>query len=445
MPQQQGRTFAYDGSTFRRRIANPAPAAPTPTNPTPTNPTTPTETGGAQYRPIRLTSIAQLRANLRIPASTNLVMWPYTSPRGAFIWDVVQTLGPLDALVLPEATESYLVDTDPGFVSDTRRYFEMVRVNRGLIGMGPGTVIEPGSKSGRWPFSAPRQLKAAGWTVERMFGCSTDFGYYGNFELRARDLGGIAYHGICHNKPDGVIERVYGNGGSRGFRNSPGGESGTFGFNGLRGQIYNCEIDQRDHVTRQRVGSSPYMFNRSGDIVVQDVYAHHAVAGMPTCWNVVNGKMTRVRSEFNGSGSSGGVADYEPSQGWGLAGSCFNFELCSGTFDFDDCTFICNYQNNFDPSQPVGAGSGNVGAHIGGGTNVGSAIFTVRNSKIQNPALTRGFHDWGSDGPNRVGGPRFDIQWHLDYAGLPGTQDLTANAFRIFDATGAVVPFKRRD
>ncbi len=375
------------------------------------------------YGPVKYTSESVGRAALGIPSDARLVWWPYNSPRSAYIQDAVAKLGANDILVLPEASESYYVDSSKGFVSNNYQWNEMVRVKRGLVGAGPGAVVEIGPSS----YRAPKQLKKDGGANERAIGCSTANGIFANFEMRGRDLGGIAYHALAFTKPGSKVVQVYANAAHRGFRNSPGGETAAFLFLHVdKATVLRSEVECRD-ATGKRVGSSPIMMGWCNNLLVQDCYFHHAVGGMPSMFGSSSGQFTRVRSEYNGSGGSGGVASYDPTEGWGLSGSCFNFEYCTGTFHLDDCTFICNYLNRTDPKQPVGYDQGNVGGHVGGGSATDSLKLYVTSPTF--------------DGGSKPG--YFDFQIQRTYAG--SSQKMLTSDLHVNDASGKAVPFYVRN
>lgn len=378
---------------------------------------------GSGYGPVRYTSESVGRAALGIPSDARLVYWPYNSPRSAYIQEAVAKLGSNDILVLPEADQSYYIDSSKGFVSNDYQWNELVRVKRGLVGAGPGAVVEIGPSS----FSRPKQLKKDGGANERAMGCATTNGIFANFEMRGRDLGGIAYHGLAFTKSGGKIVQVYANAAHRGFRNSPGGETSAFLFLHVdKATILRSEVECRDS-TGKRVASSPIMMGWCNNLLVQDCYFHHAVGGMPSMFGSSSGQFTRVRSEYNGSGGSGGVASYDPTEGWGLSGSCFNFEYCTGTFHLDDCTFICNYLNRTDPKQPVGYDQGNVGGHVGGGSATDSLKLYIANPKF----------DGGAHPGN------FDFQIQRTYAGA--TQHMLTSDLHVTDSAGKAVPFVVRN
>ncbi len=371
------------------------------------------------YGPKRYTSLTTLKSELGVPSDANLKWWPYSSPRSATIQEAIAGCQPHEILVLPEASQSYLVDSSKGFVSNNYQWNEMVRAKRGIIGLGPNSVIELSDSS----FRAPKQLKKDGGANQRAIGCSSPNSIFANFEMRGRDFGGVAYSALAFTKSNCRIVQVYANGAHRGFRNSPGGETAAFLFlHSDNPTVLRSEINCRD-ASGTRVGSSPIMLGWSNNSTVTDCYFHHAVAGMPSTFGSSNGTFTRVRSEYNGSGDSGGVASYDPTEGWGLSGSCFNFEYCTGTYTFNDCTFIANYLNRTDSSQPVGYGQGNVGGHIGGGSATDSLKVYVNR-----PTFDRGAKQG-----------YFDFQIQRTYAG--STQRMLNSDLHVTDAAGQAVPF----
>lgn len=417
------------------------------------------------YRPVKVSTLDQLRAILPAPmADANLIMWT-GGPRERSLNEASLALGPNDLLVLPEAAQSYLVDSSRGFLrygdaagpygdaaGKVEVYDEMLRVKRGIVGMGPSTLIEVGPSA----FTRPYQQKSAGGVSPKVIASSTPKSCFGNFEMRGRDLGTMAYNALGFNAAavDSTYFDIFANGAHRGFRNSPGGEAGALTTLAARTTWKNFEIDCRD-LTGKRVGASPLMTscNMSGGHLIEDGYLHHAYAGMPVFYRVgpngshlPNGEsaiVRRVRSEYNGSGSSGGQAPYAPTSGpnrvgWGLGGSQWNLELCAGTFLFEDFTAIANYLNNYKPGENPNPdfGAGNVGAHIGGGSDQGSCVINV----------VRPVTDWGSDGSSRSAGVRFDFQIQSTYNGVAQqmlTSDLHVADAKLVDGR-AVTDFKVR-
>ena len=274
------------------------------------------------YGPVGITDLDALRAMIgnpkgllgRIPADVTLVPWPSASPGGASLNEVAATLGERELLVLPEATEPYLVDSSKGFqrfradapwgeTTETELWDEMTRLPVGLVGMGPGTRLETSDSS----FRRGPQLKSDGGCSTKVIGVSRARGYFGNLVATSRDFGEMAYHYFVYapSSHDSSYERLSMLGAHRGFRNSPGGEAGSLGGSGDRMVVRHCEVDCRD-ATGKRVGASPFMTSGGRDHVVSDCYFHHAIAGMPVWYKVTNGTALRVRSEFNGPGHPAG-------------------------------------------------------------------------------------------------------------------------------------------
>jgi hypothetical protein len=357
---------------------------------------------GTLYRPTRITpsggtvTVAQLQAagiqGLTGVTNSQLVMWPGANPDAAFFDDIVKTMADTEILILPEATRpdgtpwKYQIDSAPGFrrAANINYYYSMSRYKKGVIGLGPNVLLDTSVSS----FTAPAQPKpvANGGTgffdpvdgVEKV-GCQHKIlettvtkSIFANLCMVGRSFGGIAYSAVAMSKGGGIMQNVYMKGASRGFQNSPNGESGGVSIRSgssetgdRSGTLINCEIDSRD-ATGARVGTSPFMFNNNVGVTAIDVYAHHARAGMPTCWSV-DGPInyTRVRSEYNGSSGSG------------QNGHSMNFELCTGVAEVNDCDLICNYLANTNPNE-----ASNTGMHIGGGSDVARLLLNVRNTRI---------------------------------------------------------------
>jgi hypothetical protein len=351
----------------------------------------------AKYRPVRIAkagtnpTVAELQASLpHFPSGVTLVPWPFSTPSGGRLNTVMDTLGANDVLVLPEAIKAdgspdpYLVDTANGFIRDSTHYFWMARFTRGVVGLGPNSMIDTAASS----FTAPQQSvpfidpfdgTTKSGVQQKVFATSTLNAYVGNLQFRSKSYGGIAYNMLGFSKGGGIVERVYAKGSGRGFKNSPNGEAGFVNFStsggdtNLTASVYNTEVDCRDD-TGARVTASPVMFNKNTGVNLIDAYLHHSIAGMPTSWSC-SGPITytRVRSEYNGSG------------GGGLNGSCFNFELCDGTAEIVDCDLICNYHGN-----TFNDGTSNSELHISGGSNQAVLTVNVRNSRIDAGPRTDG-------------------------------------------------------
>lgn len=268
------------------------------------------------------------------PSNLNYRMWSFSSK--TTLSAALARMGPRDCLVLPERSAPYLIDTSHGFAYPGTTH-GMARATGGIYGMGPGSVIQYGYSG----FSSGRS--GGGGNRNRIIECSTDHAYFGNFTMQGRDLGGCAFDGIKANGDYTLFENLRLVGAHRGWRNSPPGEAGGIvGYSGTGQTVRNCEIDCRDTWGR-RVGTSPLMFNQQSQVTVQDVWAHHSVAGAITCWRVDNVVLRRTRSEHNGSGSGG------------LNGHAFNIEQSSGTALLDRCTFIADYGRNTGVHLSVGS------------------------------------------------------------------------------------------
>lgn len=142
----------------------------------------------------------------RLPADVQLVRWPSASPGGASINEVAATLKERELLVLPEASEPYLVDSSRGFqwfradapwgeTTEAELWDEMTRLPVGLVGMGPGTRVETSASSfGRGP-----QLKVNGGCSNKVIGVSRAGGYFGDLVAGGRDYGGVAFHYFAYS------------------------------------------------------------------------------------------------------------------------------------------------------------------------------------------------------------------------------------------------------
>lgn len=303
-------------------------------------PTPPPTTGTNTYRPLRITDPGQLP---HAPQNANYVNWNTLGV--ATIDQAFAKLGFNDILVLPERSAPYEINSSHGFMRDSGHFYSMTRAKRGLVGLGPGVIVQPSASS----YSSGHVSFGGGGNQNRIMECYTTGGYFGNFEMRGRDFGGVQYDATVHGGAGAAWERIYFNGAHRGYANLPDGETGAISANaGANMAAYNSEIDCRDPATGTRVGPSPLMWNNQSNVTVTDVYAHHSVAGMPTFWRCNGATVTRLRSEYMGTGT--GHTD----------GSCLNQEQCSGTFVFKDCTFLTGFANHLSVNSgdhfSIGAG-----------------------------------------------------------------------------------------
>jgi hypothetical protein len=270
-------------------------------------------------KPVSYPDLAAARKGLRTPADANYVMWDHGR---ATLEEVFMTLGDNDVLVLPERDDPYVVDSSDGFRAagvsavrgagdsripivstykdePARTWFAMARARRGILGLGPNAVIalsdsgwkgEPqipdaeGSDPGRlWFDTAGIQQGELVGCQEKVIEVEHPDGYFGNFTMTGRDLGGIAYHALTMQS--GIHERIHHAASWRGFSATPNGEAGAVSVLGGQYLIADSTLDPVDHITGKRVGSSPIMVNSSPGGRVKNVTADMAAVGMPTWWN----------------------------------------------------------------------------------------------------------------------------------------------------------------
>lgn len=275
------------------------------------------ELGSAKYGPVSYKSVAEARAEMGAPADARYVTWPTGA---VYLQDALKGLGANDILVLPERDEPYLIDTSdgfraPGFVSTenadgTRQpvksanmWFAMARATRGIIGMGPRSVIrlsesaftQPAQKSPpmnvvsltaeqqRRAFRADGSFMVLSGAQEKLIESDTAGAFFGNFHAYGRDLGGVAYTGLSLAK-GGTIVNFDPVGFGAGFSGVPNGEAGAIAFGGGTYRLENVDIDSRDENGRP-LGASPIMWNRSTGGTMLNVRARFHRAGMPAMWN----------------------------------------------------------------------------------------------------------------------------------------------------------------
>jgi len=289
------------------------------------------------YGPRVISDIAELNP----PAGFNYVQWKWLT--GTPLQDVFASLKDNDVLVLPEDEKPYLIDTSHGFRQDSRHDVAMARTRAGIIGMGPGAVIDLAPSS----FSQGRDSGSAG-NRNKVLECWVPNAIIANFTMYGRDLGGVAFDAIKGAATNIRMENLYLKGAHRGWSAAPPGEAGGLVNHRANGMIIrNCEVDCRDKVTGLSVGPSPVMLNVSNDCLIENSYFHHANIGAPTFWSLRNVTTRNVRSEYNSSG--------------------FNHELVEGTVTHEDATIIIDRAGR----------TSNKGSHISIGTNRTSAVYNV--------------------------------------------------------------------
>lgn len=290
------------------------------------------------YGPVQISDIAELD----LPDTFNYVPWKWK--RGTSLQDVFKLLGTNDVLVLPEDEKPYLIDTSKGFrQGDGIHDIAMARCKAGIVGMGPGTVIDLSPSS----FAQGPATGASG-NRQKILECWAARAVLMNFTMHGRDLGGCSFDAIKGAAPDIRMERLLLQGAHRGMTAAPPNEAGGLvNHKAPRMIIRRCEVDCRDPKTGKPVGSSPVMLNVSDGCLIEDTYVHHASIGSPTAWSLTNLTTRRLRSEFNSTG--------------------FNHELVQGTVVHEAATFIIDRA-----TRKTGKGS-----HISIGTNKTSAKYMI--------------------------------------------------------------------
>ena len=386
-------------SCTRKPAETPIPTTQEPTDTRPAVPADPL----ALYHPYRITAPTDLP---HAPEGRSYVVWPYPASEGRTLNYAFDQLKTGDILVLPERPEPYEIETASGFITNTRRFYDMVRPKGGIVGMGPGVVITLQESA----FTAPRQT--TGGVLETVVYSQEPDAYFANFKVVGRDFGprnnSIAYSFLKLVGNNSTVERVNFQAAHRGFKNSPPGETGAVvGNRGLSPRVFNCEVNNLD-ADGVAVGTSPIMWNNQANIIMQDLYLHHGVAGMPTFWKCNSANVVRVRSEFTGGGSGSSN------------GSCFNFELNQGTFNLIDCTFLLGYQPN-------------TGLHFSVGSNNGESI-TVNVVRPRFGVSAGDTNDRPFPNPKS-----FSIQYQ-ESAYSPFSQ--RDDGFHFSDANGNAIPYK---
>jgi hypothetical protein len=266
--------------------------------------TIPQDETDALYTPISFTSLAAARSALNAPSDANYVIWNHD---GQHLEQVFSSLGENDILVLPERAQPYPLDSSNGFmamgvkeitgpnnsrtpvVNSNRLWFAMAMARRGIIGMGPGAVIEP-TNSGWTAPAQPRPLywyNLAGQQQSELVGSQNKLidsehshPFYANFTMKGRSFGGVAYNGLSlQTGSTNVIRRIHFDESWRGFSDIPNGETGGLTFLRSDYTIENCLFTP--HPTQ---GPSPIMWNRTTGGVMRNVKVEQHTIGMITFW-----------------------------------------------------------------------------------------------------------------------------------------------------------------
>ena len=274
------------------------------------------------YRPVSYSTVAEAREALGAPADANYVVWSHGDQH---LEQVFASLPVNTILVLPEREEPYWIDSSNGFMAsgvesvdgvnsagikdgsrvpvygaNNRLWFSMARIQRGIMGMGPGVTISPtdsGWTSPPWvvleqqaPGNQSQNRYMTNGDVFPMVGAQAKLietgneanPFFANFRLTGRDFGGIQYTGISSDHSSNTsrhttIKRVFFDGCWRGNAAVPNGETGGLGM--LRGTylIEHCDF-------RSQNGSSPIMWNRTGGGAMRNTRVDRPNLGMITFW-----------------------------------------------------------------------------------------------------------------------------------------------------------------
>lgn len=282
--------------------------------------------GPANYRPISYKTLDDARTGTSAPADATYVEWKFGN---ASLEEAFMQMKAGEILYLPEREAPYLLDSAGGFraagiswiagsngsripIASTykgkaaRTWFGLARARRGILGAGPGAVIEV-SDSGYaqeqqiYPGHVTDKGNVMTGNAYKLIEVDEDNAFMANFTLRGRDLGAMAYNGIVFNK-SGVTRRVYFDGASRGFSAAPNGETGALAYNNGTYVIDQVEINCRDK-NGKRVSTSPVMINKSKGGTISESYFHESYAGSITIWGSTGThQFLNVRSEFLGAG-----------------------------------------------------------------------------------------------------------------------------------------------
>lgn len=266
-------------------------------------------TDDSTFRPVSYPDLATARRELDAPTDANYVMWP---AQGKDLWSVMKTLGPNDILVLPERDEPYWIDTSRGFMAsgsdavtgpdgvswfpieqEPGLFFEMCRVKRGILGLGPRAVVALSESSwtygGRQPATGKFYRRRTDGTTALIsnagfgvLGCQTPNSFFANFTAQGKDFDGAAYAflGISSQGNDNshaTVKRIHFDRAARGFLNQPHGESGALSFLNGTYTVENCDFNNEG-------SSSPIMWNRNVGGVARNVRSSEPDIGMWTFW-----------------------------------------------------------------------------------------------------------------------------------------------------------------
>lgn len=309
------------------------------------------------YQPISYATPQAALAGLGLPPDTPYIMW---DDGWDHLGEAHAAMSANQVLFLPERDDPYLIDSTNGFmaagvkeidgvgsnglkdgsripiVDRAGHWFEMTRARRGIIGFGPGAVIEPSASS----FSRQAQpiledqiegqkfqtlyyLNGSTQTLngaqETLIGYDHASPIFANFTLKGRSFGGVAYSGI---KPTGgtqssnTFKRIRFDECWRSHDGVPNGETGCLTLNRGTYLIENCDIiTPKNSVS----GGSCIMWNNNTGGTVRNVRADVTslpsnMGGMWTFWRcggVNTFENVHVRARQSGINIEENLAGFE--------------------------------------------------------------------------------------------------------------------------------------
>lgn len=245
------------------------------------------------------------------PAGPEYVRYEDLYVKGDSLQAVVNRVTNRRILTLPEGTFT--------FRDFTEGYYDGIRIGtgkaagcRGIVGSGRNTII-------RGVANTASRDKGGSIAGNQITIASQPNAVLANFSVLGNPQNGLYFTGIVVYKcPDANVSNLYLRGASRGYSNSPPGE--TFGiniFNSDRATISDCEVDGRDD-DGVPVGASPIGWNSCSDAKVYRTYCHDGKAGMLTFWETTNVYTEDYKCFNTASGSgqlSGHGINHEQSRG----------------------------------------------------------------------------------------------------------------------------------
>ena len=253
-------------------------------------------------RPKSVKSETELRALLNIPSTVPIVTIAANDTR---MLDAIRAAHPVNTVIaLPERTNPWLIDSSLGFpalgvgavdgpngtktsvISNKNLWFEMLRIDR-VVGYGPGTILDlspstwsapaqpqpqytysPSGVKGASPLSGAQNTIAGSWNADAIMG---------NFTMRARALGGVAFSSLRFVGSKPSIKRVLMEGSWKGHDGKPNGETAALNFGNT---VY--LVDGATLISDG--GPSPIMVNSSPGGAIRNMIYTTPNHGMLTYW-----------------------------------------------------------------------------------------------------------------------------------------------------------------